>query len=110
MLGGRFSAFLSAGKKVVLSAAGGTQAECDHPHSPNTLTPPHPPPKKELRKWLCLYGVIIVQAVSVVTNDSKYMVLQDQERAQGLLNMAVKVKQALVFKEQHGVLFIFAPN
>lgn len=78
--------------------------------TPPTPSPPHPPPKKELIKWLCLYGVIIVQAVSVVTNDSKYMVLQDQERAQGLLNMAVKVKQALVFKEQHGVLFIFAPN
>lgn len=38
------------------------------------------------------------------------MVLQDQEGAQGLLNMAVKVKQVLVFKERRGVLFIFAPN
>ena len=69
-----------------------------------------PPQKKELKKLLCLYGGIIVQAVSVVATDSKYKVLQDQESAQGLLNMAVKVKQALVFKEQWGVLFIFAPN
>lgn len=38
------------------------------------------------------------------------MVLQGQESDQGLLNMAVKVKEVLVFKEQHGVLFIFAPN
>lgn len=43
-------------------------------------------------------------------NDCKYMVLQGQESDQGLLNMAVKVKEVLVFKEQHGVLFIFAPN
>lgn len=41
---------------------------------------------------------------------TKYMVLQDPESAQGLLNIAVKVEQVLVFKEQHGVLFIFAPN
>jgi len=53
---------------------------------------------------------MIVQAASVVANDSKYMVLQDQESTQGLPNMAVKVKQVLVFKEQHGVLFIFSPN
>lgn len=68
----------------------------------------HSPPKKEFKILLALYGGLIVHAVSVLARDSEYMVLQDQESAQGLPKMAVKVKQVLVFKEQHGVLFICA--
>lgn len=100
MLGRCFSAFYLQAKKVILSTVG----ERRHP-SRNAASP-----RKKGFETLCLYRGVIIQTVSVVANDSKYMVLQDQESAQGLLNVAVKVKQVLVFKEQHGVLFIFAPN
>lgn len=100
VLGRCFSAFCLQAKKVILSTAG----ERRNP-SRNATSP-----QNKGFETLCLYRGMIIQTVSVVANDSKYMVLQDQESAQGLLNMAVKVKQVLVFKEQHGLLFIFAPN
>lgn len=87
VLGRCFSAFLSAGKKSDLECCWWEEASKQKCNGTA---------KKKFKKLSCLYGGIIVQAVSVVANDSKYMVLQDQEGAQGLLNKAVKVKQVLV--------------
>lgn len=83
VLGGCFSAFLSAGKNVILNTAG----ERRHPSRNATQ-----PQNRIEKQRLCLYGGVIVQAVSVFANDSKSMVLQDKESAQGLLNAAVKIK------------------